>query len=144
MDNERAGRIGHRLAFLGVVLFLLGLITGLLPSLMANPRMGLTSHLEGVMNGTFLIALGLLWPRLNLSPVLHGIGSWSAVTGSYVNWLATLLAGLWGAGSGLMPIAGLGHTGEAWQEMIVSGGLLVITVTMILSCLIVLWGFRRG
>ena len=59
---------GDRLLRLGVLLFLLGLLTGFAIPALANPRMGLTSHLEGLMNGMFL-SLGLLWPRLALSPV---------------------------------------------------------------------------
>ncbi|MBW6535801.1 MAG: hypothetical protein K0B11_12395 [Mariniphaga sp.] len=53
--------------FLGVFLFLLGLIVGLVVPVLANPRMGLSSHLEGVMNGMLLIIFGLIWNRLKLS-----------------------------------------------------------------------------
>lgn len=143
MQDELAGRIGHRLLFLGVLLFLFGLITGLLPTLMENPRMGLTSHLEGLMNGTFLAVLGLIWPKLNLSPLWHGIGFWSAIIGGYTNWLVTLLAGFWGAGGAMMPIAAPGREGAGYQEMIVGGGLILVTVTMILASVIVLVGLRR-
>ena len=41
-----------------MLLFLLGLITGLVVQQLENPRMGLAAHLEGLMNGTFLLALG--------------------------------------------------------------------------------------
>ncbi len=34
-----------RLLFLGVLLFFLGLVVGLLIPMMVNPRMGLTTHL---------------------------------------------------------------------------------------------------
>ena len=43
----------------GILLFFLGLVTGLVVPMLANPRMGLSSHLEGLMNGMFLIILGL-------------------------------------------------------------------------------------
>jgi hydroxylaminobenzene mutase len=48
-------------------LFLLGLLTGLVEQNLANQRMGLAAHLEGVMNGTFLLALGAIWTRVRLS-----------------------------------------------------------------------------
>jgi len=48
-------------------LFLLGLLTGFVEQKFANPRMGLAAHLEGVMNGTFLVALGAVWTEVNLS-----------------------------------------------------------------------------
>ena len=42
----------------GMFLFLLGLLTGFVETKFANVRMGLAAHLEGVMNGIFLLALG--------------------------------------------------------------------------------------
>ena len=36
---------------LGILLFLIGLLTGFVIPKLANPRMGLASHLEGVLNG---------------------------------------------------------------------------------------------
>jgi len=50
----------------GMFLFLLGLVTGLLEQRFRNMRMGLSAHLEGLMNGTFLIALGASWSTVRL------------------------------------------------------------------------------
>jgi hypothetical protein len=52
-------RLGRRLLRYGIVLFLLGLTTRRLVQYVPLPRMGLSSHLQGVMNGTFLVVLGL-------------------------------------------------------------------------------------
>jgi hypothetical protein len=52
------GSTGRRLMFHGMVLFLLGLGTGFAEQHFANVRMGLAAHLEGLMNGIFLLALG--------------------------------------------------------------------------------------
>jgi hypothetical protein len=41
--------------------FLIGLLTGFAETHFANMRMGLAAHLEGVMNGTFPVALGAAW-----------------------------------------------------------------------------------
>ena len=41
-------------------------LTGFIIPLTANPRAGLASHLEGVMNGTFLLALGCAGSELRL------------------------------------------------------------------------------
>ena len=49
-----------RLLFLGMLLFLIGLVFALFIPMMANPRMGLSAHLEGVLNGLFLLILGLI------------------------------------------------------------------------------------
>jgi (hydroxyamino)benzene mutase len=51
----------RRVMWHGMFLFLLGLLTGFAEPRFANMRMGLAAHLEGVMNGTFLIALGAIW-----------------------------------------------------------------------------------
>ena len=51
MDSQ----FSRKLKMLGMFLFLLGLITGFASANLKNTRMGLAAHLEGVMNGTFLI-----------------------------------------------------------------------------------------
>ena len=59
---------GRRLMWHGMFLFLIGLITGFLEQHFANVRMGLAAHLEGVMNGIFLLALGGAWSAVSLRP----------------------------------------------------------------------------
>ncbi len=135
-------RIAHRLLQLGIVLFLLGLLVGLAATSMANPRMGLSSHLEGVMNGLFLVALGLVWPRLALSSTLQQVTFWLAVYGTFANLAATLLAALTGAGA-MMPIAG-GRAGDATQEAVISGLLVSLALADIAVCLLVLAGLRQS
>lgn len=124
---------------LGILLFLIGLLTGLVIPKLANPRMGLASHLEGVLNGIFLVALGLLWQRLSLSNSWLVIMFWLAVYGTFANWLATLLAAIWGAGS-LMPIAAMGRQGSSRQEGIIGFLLSTLGVAMITVCVIVIVG----
>ena len=57
----------RQLLWHGMFLFLLGLLTGLVEQQFTNTRMGLAAHLEGVMNGTFLVALGAIWTDVRLS-----------------------------------------------------------------------------
>lgn len=90
MATRVQNQTGHRLLQLGVALFLLGLLTGLAVPGLANPRMALASHLEGLMNGLFLIALGLMWPRVALSARLASVTFWLACYGTFANWAATL------------------------------------------------------
>src|ERR1035437_660178 len=68
----------RRLMWHGMCLFLLGLLTGFVESRFTNVRMGLAAHLEGVMNGTFLVALGAIWPHVRLSPAKSTIAFWTA------------------------------------------------------------------
>ena len=78
--------------FHGMCLFVLGLLTGFPEQHFANVRMGLAAHLEGLMNGTFLIALGAIWTHVRFAPVTKTIAFWTGLYGAYVNWLITLLA----------------------------------------------------
>lgn len=127
---------------LGILLFLLGLISGFLIPAMENPRMGLTSHLEGVINGTFLLVLGAIWPQLNLGMLAQKILFAIAIYSSYANWLATLLAGIWGAGGAMMPIAGGDNAGTQVQEGLITFALMSLSVGMIAVSVIVLWSLR--
>lgn len=134
---------GHRLLQLGMFLFLLGLLTGLTVPMLDNPRMGLSSHLEALMNGMLLILLGLLWPKLSLPRTPLTIAFWLAVYGTFANWLATLLAAIWGAGAS-MPIAAGDLKGSATQELVINVLLYSLTFAMIAVAVLVLLGLRSG
>ena len=133
-------RLGRRLLRYGIVLFLLGLATGRLVESLPLPRMGLSSHLEGVMNGAFLVVLGLVWPHLRLHALLLRTGYWLALVGTYLNWAVTLAAAAWGAGDTTMPLAAGGHLGTPDQELTLLVGLRALNVAMFGSCFLVLWG----
>jgi hydroxylaminobenzene mutase len=132
----------HRLVQLGVLLFLLGLFVGFAIPGLANPRMGLASHLEGVLNGLFLIVLGLLWPRLALGRRATIALFWLALYGSFANWATTLLAAFWGTRA-RMPLAAGAHRGTAAQELTVDVLLVSLSVAIVAACVLVLWGLRR-
>ncbi len=143
-DGIAAMKQGHRLLQWGVVLFLLGLLTGLVIPLMTNPRMGVSSHLEGVMNGPFLIVLGLMWTRLRLGPRALTVAFWLAIYGTYANWATTCYAGFVGAGEKMAPISAAGHPGTSLEAAIVAFGFISLTVAIIPLCGMVLYGLRGG
>ena len=95
----------RRLLWHGMFLFLLGLLTGFAEQKLKNPRMGLAAHLEGVMNGIFLMALGAIWTEVRLSPRWKAASYWGALYGTYANWAVTTLAAIFGTGA-LSPITG--------------------------------------
>ena len=135
-------RRSQSLLALGAILFFLGLLSGFVVGAMENPRMGLSSHLEGVMNGTFLMVIGIAWGRLNLSQRLESVTFWLLLYGTYANWLAIQLAALFGT-SRMTPIAGAGHEGLPWQEALVNFGLVTVSLTMVIGCALLAWGFLR-
>ncbi|HXQ16393.1 MAG TPA: hypothetical protein VN814_17375 [Caulobacteraceae bacterium] len=131
------------LCFTGVLLFLLGLLTGFAIPRCRSPRLGLSAHLTGVQSGTFLLALGLLWPRLALAPIWSAVlanGTWASL---YMVWLSLLLAAVFGAGRGL-PIAGGGITTTAAKQTAVTAllalGSLGVTATIV--TLLVTWRWQ--
>lgn len=133
----------QRLLWHGLFLFLLGLLSGFAVPALRNPRMGLSAHLEGVMNGIFLAVLALGWHRFTLSARARATLFWLALYGTYVNWGSTLLAALFGT-SGRTPIAGAGFSGQPWQESLVGFGLISLSVAIVAACLLALWGLRKG
>jgi hydroxylaminobenzene mutase len=136
----------HRLVSAGIWLFLLGLLTGFVIPLMENPRVGLSSHLEGVINGIFLLALAAVWRQIGLVGFRHHAALWLAIFAAIANWLATFLAAIWGTGA-MMPIAAPGRTGAAVHETVVSLLLMSLSLAMVAACIAILSGLiasRRG
>ena len=134
--------IQKRFLVLGAGLFLLGLVSGFLTGLMANPRMGLSAHMQGLTNGMFLIALGAAWSHVALSPRWAGAAFWLIAFGTVANWIATSLAAFWGTGI-MTPIISPEPVAANWQEAIVSALLLGLTLAMLAGTVIVLAGFMR-
>ncbi len=132
-----------KLIFYGVLLFMLGLIVGLFIPMMANPRMGLSSHLEGIMNGMFLVLLGLIWNRVNLSVRWLKITFWLAIFGTFANWAGILLAAIFNAGKDLT-VAAQGQEGSPMIEGIVMFLLITLSVAMLTICISVLIGLKRN
>jgi (hydroxyamino)benzene mutase len=98
----------RRLLWHGMFLFLLGLLTGFVETSFQNPRMGLAAHLEGVMNGAFLVALGAIWSEVRLQTRQKAFAYWTVLYGTYGNWAFTTLAALLGTAA-LSPITAAGH-----------------------------------
>ena len=131
------------LCFSGVLLFLIGLLTGFAIPRCRSPRLGLSAHLTGVQSGTFLLALGLLWPRLSMSPAWGAIlanGTWACL---YMVWLSLLLAAVFGAGRGL-PIAGQGITTTAARQTAVTVLLAVgsLGIVAAMAALLLTWRWQ--
>jgi len=132
----------RRLMWHGMFLFLLGLLTGFVETKFVNPRMGLAAHLEGVMNGIFLLALGAVWAEVRLSPGLKLAAYWTALYGAYVNWAAVVLAAVLGTAA-LSPITSAGHSGLPWHETLVTVALMSVGVVIVVCSVLVLWGLRK-
>lgn len=136
-DNKR------RLLWHGAFLFLLGLLTGLVQQQLTNPRMGLAAHLEGLMNGTFLIAVGAVWNELRLSPRQTAWTWWTLLFGTYANWAFTLLAAVFGT-KAMTPLTSAGYSGSQWQEAVITIGFVSVGLAMIAAVVLLLIGWKRA
>jgi (hydroxyamino)benzene mutase len=125
-----------------MLLFLAGLVTGLVMQQLANPRMGLAAHLEGLMNGIFLLALGATWTRVRLSPRAAQVAIGTALYGTYANWAFTTIAAAVGTAA-MTPLASGIHKGQPWQEMLVTFGFGSVAVAMLVSSTLLVWGLRN-
>jgi hydroxylaminobenzene mutase len=127
-----------QMLILATLLFLLGLLTGVAMPLFRNKRMGLSAHLVGVQHGIVLWIVGLIMARLEPSPWLDTLMTWSLVLGLYGLWLSMLLAAIWGA-SRALPMAGEGHQSTPGREGVVTGLVYGPALLIIVGIVILLW-----
>jgi hydroxylaminobenzene mutase len=132
----------QRLLFHGVLLFPIGLFTGLAEQHFVNVRMALAAHLEGVMNGTFLLAVGAIWCEVRLPLRATATAYWSLLAGTYGNWAVTTLAAIFGTAA-LSPITRAAPPALPWQQMLVTTGFVVIGLAILLAACLLLWGLRK-
>ena len=141
--SDDLARHGHGLIQLGMFLFLLALLVGLAVPKFAVPRLGLSTHLLGIMQGLFLMVAGLLWPTLRFSSLMSRIGIFLAVYGCFAAWTANLTAAIIGAGNSLLPIAAGQAQGSPLQETLIAIALRSAAVSLIAVTILILWGLRR-
>ncbi|QOZ53377.1 hydrogenase [Bradyrhizobium sp. CCBAU 53338] len=133
----------RRLLWHGATLFLIGLLTGLVEQHFTNVRMGLAAHLEGVMNGTFLLAVGAIWNEVRLSARTKAVAYWALLIGTYGNWVVTTSAAVLGTAA-LSPITAAEHEAAPWKEAMITGAFVFIGMAIILAAVLLLLGLRSA
>jgi (hydroxyamino)benzene mutase len=136
-----------RLIWWGTLLFLLGLLTGLMlaimPGVADNPRGVMAGHVEGVLNGMFLIIVGLMADRVRLSKRVSAVCVSLLLYAGFAGWFASTIAGIVGA-SQATPIAGAGHHASPAVEQIILVAMVSVAIAMIAAVGMLLFGLRRG
>lgn len=131
--NIEIGPLGKKLVFLGIVLFLIGLIQGALIPYFHNPRMALSAHLAAVQSGMAMAIFGLIWSLVSLNERFLKVAYYTNVLGLYAVWFAITLGAVLGA-SRALPIAGQGFSAtpaaETVVELIVTAGAAVTVVSV--------------
>ncbi len=130
----------------GVVLFLLGLLTGLLlasgAAIVANPRGLLAGHMEAMMNGMFLMLVGLIFGRVVLSSGWRALCRGALLYGAFANWCFSSFTGILGT-SEATPIAGAGYHGTPFAEQAMLVGLVSVALATLVGVVLLLVGLRR-
>jgi hydroxylaminobenzene mutase len=134
-------QIDLRLARHGAILLLLGMLTGFVIHDFRNRGAGDTAHLAGLMGGYGLIAIGLLWPKLDLGHFWAGAGAWITAASLYLNWLGVLFLAL-GNGPNATADSSIPGSPAFWHA---AGGIVLKAAVLLslASVLIVLAGLRR-
>lgn len=135
--------LSSTLCFAGVLLFLLGLLTGFAVPRFRSSRIGLSAHLTGLQSGTFLIALGLMWPKIALWPSTTNLIGHSIWISLYMIYGSLVLAAAFGAGREL-PIAGGGITTTRGKQtavtaLMATGSLAVLAA---ITALLIGWQWQ--
>lgn len=132
------------LLFAGFLLFLLALLGGfaVVAPGVNNPRMALSAHLTGVMNGFFLVLLGLCWERLRLTGRAASAAYGLALYATYANWAFNLLGSILGTGK-MTPLVAGGRVGKPWQEALVNTGVVTLALAILACAVLVVWGLRK-
>jgi len=139
MDSSKQGQ---RLLQFGVALFLASVLLGLVIPQFAVPRLALSAHLVGILQGIVLVVAGLLWPRLRLASRPLAAAFWLLTYQAVAAPLSNLLAAIWGAGNSIIPMAAGAAHGSSSQELVINLGLRSAGAALILALLLMLWGLR--
>ena len=135
-------RQGHRLLQIGVALFLFTSFEGFVVPHFAVPNLGRSVHTLSAFSGVLLLTLGLLWPQLNLSAAMSRVAFWFLIYSDFATIVAFMMAGVWGAGDSIMPLAAGAAHGSDLQEAAISVVAYSAGPTGIISFALILWGLR--
>jgi hydroxylaminobenzene mutase len=97
-----------------------------------------------IAGAILMIVFSLAWIVIFLwmaTSSVIGFAYWTALLGTYLNWLVTTLAAVFGTAAD-SPISAAGHSGRVWQETLVSAGFLLVAISIIGSSVLILWGLR--
>ena len=137
----------RRLLWHGLVVFILGLLSGMAMvgpiEIYRNLRRALASHLVGETTGMFLLIAGLMLERLRLSPSALHAAFWMSLYGAYGNWAGSFCGAVFGT-QALSRVTGAGHAAADWQETLVTVLLSTSGIATLAGCAVFLWGLRHA
>lgn len=138
MEIHKADRFLVRAGF---VLFLLALFTGFAIPEFLNQKMALAAHISGVLNALVLMALGLAWGLLAMSPLQAKVTRGAFLYATYINWASSCLSAAWGTNR-LTPLSGAGYGAAPWQEFVVQACQVSLAVAIVAGSASVIYALR--
>lgn len=123
---------------------ILCLLSGFTTFFALAPRIALSSHTVGLLQGAMLIAIAGGWHLLNAPPKTLKILKYTLLVGFYANWISTQLSVLWSAGRSTYPINGkdMPEGAAPWQDMTVSA-LGFLSVLILVSAVLIVLAARN-
>jgi len=152
-SNQTASHVlsrqGQRLLQIGIALVIYSSLFAVAIPNLGSPRIGLSAHTLSALQSVFLLAQGLLWPRLRLGLGASRVAFWSSLYGTFAILAAYTIAAVWGVGTDTIALMGeLPHgltRGSEVQEALIRTVAYSSAPTGLLSYALILWGLRsRG
>src|SRR5690348_7218122 len=147
-SNALLSRQSQHLLQLGMILVLFASFEGFVIPSVASPRIGLSVHTLSAFQGVFMLAVGLLWPRLNFGVVASLAAFWLFIYGAASILAAYMIAAVLGVGIETISLMGelphgLSH-GTRSQEVLVKAVAFSSAPTGLISFVLILWGLCRA
>lgn len=145
-SNTLLSRQGQYLLQIGIILIFYSSFDGFAIPVLNSPRIGLSVHTLSALQGVFLLAQGLLWPKLKLGVTASWVAFWCSLYGTFAILAAYTIAAIWGVGDetivlmGELP-RGLSH-GNAFQETFIKVLAYSSAPTGLTCFALILWGLR--
>ena len=146
MTNENSNNNceARQILFHGGLMTLLSLLSGFTTLFALAPRIALSSHTIGLIQGAMLIAIAGAWHLLNASPKTLKIIKYTLLIGFYANWVSLQLSALWSAGRDSFPISGKDMPAGAapWQDWTVIG-IGMLSMLVLVSAVLIIMAARK-
>jgi len=129
-----------------MALFLYSSLDGFAIPVLASPRIGLSAHTLSALQAVMLLAIGLVWPKLKLSPRAAKVAFWCLIYSALAILAAYIVAAFWGVGIETISLMGelphgLSH-GTLFQETFIKVLAYSSAPTGLSAFGLVLWGLR--
>jgi hydroxylaminobenzene mutase len=145
-SNTLLSRQGQYLLQIGIILIFYSSFDGFAIPFLNSPRIGLSVHTLSALQGVFLLAQGLLWPKLKLGVTASWVAFWCSLYGTFAILGAYTIAAIWGVGNETIVLMGelphrLSH-GNAFQETFIKVLAYSSAPTGLTCFALILWGLR--